>query len=301
MNDLERKDTLLAQQFDFIYTYLERSDEYKKHIQYFFNYLERESYKLSFNGFLAYWKYLNEEFDGGHFKVTTFNVRLCSAKRSITFLFEKSPYSTDMAKEFKLDRVLSSYKCKTKESKFVKKGTYLTPAEIREFIDKCPDTTISLLVEFIFKTACRISEVTNILLSDIKRINDHYEITIRGKGGKSRDIPVSVELVNKIKKHFKSKRYLFEHKYKGERGKYSSVSLTNRFNEYVHSVLKKDKETKFRCHTLRHSALTHLFRMSKDIKKTSLFAGHSSVMVTADLYVHGPFEYEELKEFYSGF
>ena len=302
-NEIQKRNMLLIQQYDYIEKNLNRSDSYKQQIKYFFDYLEEKSFNLSFPGFVDYYNFLDKQWIDGSYKTDTFNVRLCASKKAVKFLFEDSPYSNDMGKEFKLDKMLSNYKCREKESRYVSKDKYLTPAEIRTFIDNCSDKTISLLVEFLFNTACRISEVTNIRHSDISRINKHYEIVIRGKGKKSRTIPVSLELVDKIKKYYKSKTWLFEHEYKGQIKSYSPINLTNRVNKFALKIFddKKESDLRFRCHTLRHSALTYLYDKSKDIKKVSLMAGHSSTVITANLYVHSKFEYGELEEYYKSY
>ena len=66
------------------------------------------------------------------------------------------------------------------------------------------------MIEFLYSSALRISEMTNVKISNIKDFKQYYEIRIVGKGNKERKIKMKKNLIIKIKNHFRSNEYLFE-------------------------------------------------------------------------------------------
>ena len=63
----------------------------------------------------------------------------------------------------------------------------LSIEEINVLIEKA-DKKLSLMIEFLSKTGCRISEMINILLTDCTRKLKNYDIRVLGKGRKERTV-----------------------------------------------------------------------------------------------------------------
>lgn len=299
-NEIQVFDSLEQGAFSYLeshYLKLNRKS-YWKHVIPFKRFLEDNNYSLRFINFVNYYNHLDTMWRNNDIETTTFNCRLCSAKGAIKLL-AKSSFNKDIVKRFHLKELLDDYKAKKVSSKFISKDRYLSPEEVYKVIEKISNKTVSLAVEFIFHTALRASELTNLKLSNLEKINDHYIITVHGKGGKEGKIPVSAEVVDKIKTHFDSTIWLFEHTYLKKKRKFNPLCLTNNMYKQTERILGKDKAK--RIHSLRHSSLTYLFEKSNDLKKVSLFARHSSCGITADLYLHSAFEYDELKDYFEDF
>ncbi len=303
-NEIQIFDSLEINAFNYLENYYinQNRSSYWKHVEVFKNFLFDNNYSLRFIHFVDYYNHLDTLWRNAKIKSTTFNCWLCASKSSIKFL-AKSSFSKDIVKRFHLKEMLDDYKTKKGGSKFISKDKYLTSAEIKKVVNECSNKTVSLMLDFLYKTSLRISEVTNIRLSRIeKRISEkgipYYDITLPLKGNKEGHTIVSTGLIDNIKKHFKSEEYLFEHLYNGERRKFSSVCMTNKIEEQIKLVLGKSKK---RAHSIRHSSLNALYEKTKDLKKVSMRAHHSSSAITADLYLHGEFSYDELNEIYEDF
>ena len=299
-NEIQVFDSLEQSAFNYLenhYLKLNRKS-YWKHVLPFKRFLEDNNYSLRFINFVNYYNHLDTMWRNNDIETTTFNCRLCAAKGAIKLL-AKSSFNKDMVKRFHLKELLDDYKPKKVSDKSVTKKKYLSPEEVQKVIKESTNKTVSLAVEFVFHTALRVSELINLKLSNLERDNDHYIITVHGKGNKEGRVPVSAELVDRIKAHFGSTIWLFEHSYMGKRRKFNKLCLTNKVYEQTKNILGEKKAK--RIHSLRHSALMYLFEKSKDLKKVSLFARHSNCGITADLYLHSAFEYEELKDYFEVF
>ena len=294
-------DSLEVNAFNYLENHYKNQNRrsYWKHVEKFKNFLMNNNYSLRFIHFIDYYNYLDTLWREAKIKSNTFNCWLCASKSSIRFL-AKSSFSKDIIKRFHLKEMLDDYKTKKVNSKFIPKDKYLSIDEIKKVVNECPNKTVSLMLDFLYKTSLRISEAVNIRLSRIEKKTNmkgipYYDITLPLKGNKEGHTLVSLKLVDGIKKHFKSKDYLFEHKYKGKRKKFNPVSMTNKIEEQIMLVLNKPK---MRAHTIRHSSLNALYDKTKDLKKVSMRAHHSTSAITADLYLHGEFSYDELTEIY---
>jgi len=151
----------------------------------------------------------------------------------------------------------------------------------------CENTTIALMVEFLAYTGVRVSEMLNILLSDIKARRDRVDVRVIGKGGKERIVWVDKPLLERIRNHFSESKWLFEHTGK----QYSRVAVTNRIKYWGVKVLGRE----ITAHTLRHSFATHKLRQTRNLKGVSKYLGYATTSVTADLYVHEELAWEDIE------
>lgn len=261
-------------------------DDYADDAEKFVNFLRDNGYGISFEGLKAYAEYLDSEIDGKRLSANTYNKRLIGAKSRLRFLFKHSPESFDVLKRYQFEEALKELKVKKINSSAVGDDDILTPEEVEKLITESDDTTVRLMIEFLYATGVRITEMLNILLSDIKRSNGKYTINIRGKGNKERAVFAGKELVDRIKRHFKGTTYLFEHHGKS----YNRISITNRIKAQGKIVLSKS----ISAHTLRHSFATHMLQKTNNLKGVSKYLGHSSTSTTADLYVHSELSWEDL-------
>ncbi|MBA7645333.1 Tyrosine recombinase XerC [subsurface metagenome] len=245
---------------------------------------------LNLGSLLDYAEYLDQEHDGKRYSANTFNKRIIGAKQRIKSIMHQ-PGVTEIMR-FKLQETLDSIKLKKINSQTVEEAKTLTPEEIRQLIEGCTDKTVSLMIEFLFySTAARVSEMLNVLLSDMTKHkgkrDEYYAIRILGKGGKERFVVTTKDLVDRIRKYFKGKKWLFEHSGK----RYNSISITQRINFQALRVLGKDATA----HTFRHSWATNEVRKHPGrIKAISTYLGHSAVSTTLSMYVHDSFSPEEI-------
>lgn len=150
-----------------------------------------------------------------------------------------------------------------------------------------------LIVEILYQTGIRRAELCGLLLENV---NFHKnELKIIGKGNKTRLVPISEKLSQRIEKYIKEERkpipeaenYLLltpRGKKLYEKFVYSVV------NSYLSRVTLKDKKSP---HMLRHSFATHILNNGAEISKVKSLMGHSSLSST-QVYTHA--DIEQLKE-----
>jgi site-specific recombinase XerD len=128
----------------------------------------------------------------------------------------------------------------------------------------------------IYSAGLRISELTNLKISDIQ--SDRALIFIRdAKGGKDRNSILgkkTIEILREYYIKYKPETYLFEGK-KGE--KYSVTSIRQIFKK---ALKKANINKEATVHTLRHSFATHLLEKGTNLRYIQTLLGHSSSKTT---------------------
>lgn len=139
------------------------------------------------------------------------------------------------------------------------------------------------ILELIYSTGIRVSELVNMDVSDIDFVNE--EIKVLGKGEKERIIPVGSVALNILHCYIKELKkidtsgVLFINKNKKR--------LTQRFVELMIKKYAKMSgiEKKVTPHTLRHSFATHLLDRGADLRSVQELLGHSNLSTT-QIYTH---------------
>ncbi len=170
----------------------------------------------------------------------------------------------------------------------------LTVEEITKLIEagKDPSQSISLrdylLLELLYSTGARVSEVVGINLSDISEnvVNGEsiWVLKLRGKGGKERIVPLGTYAKSAIDDYLVRTRPSLLKKlnenalFLNNRGtRLSRVSAW----EIVKSAAEKSGLTsKVTPHVFRHSYATHLLDGGADIRVVQELLGHASVTTT---------------------
>ena len=135
------------------------------------------------------------------------------------------------------------------------------------------------IIDFMYSTACRVSELTDVKISDID-FDDNF-VKLQGKGSKQRIVPIGSELNEtlqsylKIRKEFENNEsFLFISKNKKKLDRSAvfrlikKTALISGINSSVHP------------HTFRHSAATHMLEAGCDLRTLQEFLGHTSVSTT---------------------
>lgn len=156
---------------------------------------------------------------------------------------------------------------------------YLHEQEINQLINQS-SPKLSLLIETMFVTGCRISELTGIRWRDIRTSKHEAVITVLGKGNKIRTVYISQSLLTRIKNEFNSKVYLFENR---NQHRLDASNLWKKIKKSGYDVLQREIHP----HLIRHSTANYLLKKKgKSAKYVSKYLGHSTPAVTLDMYVH---------------
>jgi integrase len=155
---------------------------------------------------------------------------------------------------------------------------YLSLAQVKQLILQSNPAT-GLMVEFLFKTGCRISELTAIRLQDVK-LQESVQIKLIGKGSKQRSVFIDLNLYKRIRSEFKGLYYLFEN---SRHHQYDRSNLFRQIKAAGKRILKRDIHP----HLLRHSTANYLLKdCGKSPKYVSQFLGHSDPAITQAMYIH---------------
>ncbi len=143
-----------------------------------------------------------------------------------------------------------------------------------------------LLLEMLYDTGCRVSELASIQLKDMDR--NERKIRILGKGGKERIVYYGEYTQDTLKEYLMDRELLLENKKSDYLfvAKNSSKITTRRIAQILDSIMElvaiKNNVTP---HTLRHTFATHLLNNGADLRSVQELLGHSSLSTT-QIYTH---------------
>ncbi|MCH2188731.1 tyrosine-type recombinase/integrase [Candidatus Gracilibacteria bacterium] len=175
---------------------------------------------------------------------------------------------------------------------------FLTQEELeRIFAQPKTDTLIGArdiaIMETIYSTGLRISELTSLNISDINL--ERKEFGVRGKGRKLRVVYLTDRAVEVIQKYLQKRQDHFSplfirhnSKIEDEIGTDDEDMRLSRF--FITSMIKKYAGKAFilknvSAHTLRHSFATTLLGAGADIRSIQEMLGHASI-TTTQVYTH---------------
>ena len=143
------------------------------------------------------------------------------------------------------------------------------------------------IIEVLYGTGIRVSELTELKLSNIFFNENILKVT--GKGNKERFVPLGKIASIEIKKYL-----IYRDKLKIN-SKFSDILFLNRYGrQLTRSMIFKiisdsykriGPDKKISPHTLRHSFATHLLKNGADLRTIQLILGHESI-TTTEIYTH---------------
>ncbi len=238
---------------------------------------EDDFLKLTISHFKQYVNYLSKNFSSSsHCR------KLSSVKNFFLYL-----YDLELVKTTPVD-LIDFPKLPKKIPKF------LTESEVNDLIEKSYEDKsfkglrTSLLIEILYATGIRVSELVSISLGDIS--DDYYSIIVKGKGGKQRIVPLFgkvrvvlkkyVILLNQLKQPKKS-LFLFPSNSKlGHLTRNRFFQILKNLGEKINLDFKRISP-----HVLRHSFASHLLSRGVDLRIIQESLGHKDISTT-QIYTH---------------
>ena len=143
------------------------------------------------------------------------------------------------------------------------------------------------MLELMYSSGLRVSELINLTVNDIDLINS--SVRIFGKGSKERIVPLNDYAIEALNNYISNhRRSLFKH------GENNYLFLNNHGNKMTRQgffktlqKIAKEKGIKSELspHTLRHSFATHLLKHGADLRSIQELLGHSDISTT-QIYTH---------------
>jgi len=152
----------------------------------------------------------------------------------------------------------------------------LSKKEVLDIINACKNIKHKLIIQTLYCSGLRVSEVINLKINDIDF--DRKSIHIKdAKGAKDRITIISKVVLKNIEKYlaeFKPLKYLFE----SNRG---GIMTTRTIQVIVSQSAKKANLSKpVSPHSFRHSFATHLLESGLDIRYIQALLGHARLETT---------------------
>ena len=211
--------------------------------------------------------------------VQTRNQRLACIKSFYKYVQSNEP---DL---FNTCSLILSIKNKKVPNKII---SYFSEDEIRiiiNYLNNSKDLKKLTMICVLYETGARVSEFTNIKLSDLN-LSDNASITLYGKGNKTRIVPISQELVKLINKYLKEiyinydDDHLFYSNYQKKYSRYSINKLVTVLINKIKINHKNYFKGKYHPHSFRHTKATHLYNNGTPLLYIMEFLGHSTVSST---------------------
>lgn len=152
----------------------------------------------------------------------------------------------------------------------------ITPFDYR---NKC-------MLELLYGTGLRISELLNLTINDVDTIN--CIVRSIGKGDKERIVPINDYIIESLKEYLNIRPLLLKNKTTKELFLNSNGSKLTRvgfFKVLKKILLEKGLDYNISPHTLRHSFATHLLEYGADLRVIQEMLGHSDISTTR-IYTH---------------
>lgn len=242
-----------------IYKYLEYIES--KHIN--------NALNIKYENILDYLKYL----DNNNYKVSSIARKITSIKSFHKYLSETNN--------------IEDVSLKINIPKFYRKlPNILTIEEVDYLLDinlKSPfDYRNKAMLELMYSSGLRVSELINLKLSDIDLDNNY--VRCFGKGNKERIVPIGEVAIEYLKIYINEYRdsmkkgYYTENIFLNNHGK--NITRQGFFLIIKQIAKEKDIDKNITPHMLRHSFATHLLNNGADLRTIQEMLGHANLSTT---------------------
>ncbi|MCX6804199.1 MAG: tyrosine-type recombinase/integrase [Candidatus Diapherotrites archaeon] len=153
----------------------------------------------------------------------------------------------------------------------------LTKDEIRLLFENTHFGRNRLMLQFMYGSGCRVSEVVSMKIEELNF--KEKTATIRGgKGNKDRMIILSKDWIHGVKKYLNRKKIKSEFVFSKKNGKRITTDTVQRIVRKAAAKAGINKHVTPHC--LRHSYATHLLEAGTNIRYIQSLLGHSSLNTT---------------------
>ncbi len=230
--------------------------------------------KITKKDILDYLEYLSKE----GISTTSIARKLTTIKNFHSFLYQREFIDSDVASSIERPKLRKAL------------PKVLTIEEVDRLLD-VPLNTIfdyrdKAMLELMYATGLRVSELLNLTLNDI----DFENCIVRcmGKGKKERIIPIGEYVLDSMKQYLEKRPKLYlmkrdDHLFLNNHGK--GLSRSSFFKMIKHRLKLCNINIDISPHTLRHSFATHMIEHGSDLRVVQELLGHSDISTTR-VYTH---------------
>jgi len=142
-----------------------------------------------------------------------------------------------------------------------------------------------LIIHLLRYTGCRVSELVNIQITDVAFILN--SVTLHGKGGKLREVPIRSDVVELIKNYLKGERK--QSQFSDNPYLLVSQRSAKLCRDAVATMLEQIGQTlaiEINPHKWRHTFCSRLVHQKVPLTTIAKLAGHASINTTSSYYVN---------------
>jgi integrase/recombinase XerC len=155
-----------------------------------------------------------------------------------------------------------------------------------------PDIRDKAMFELAYSSGLRLAELVSLDLPHADTIRREAEVTVTGKGGKTRSVPVGAKARAAIEAWLQARALLARAEvpalFVGARGERIAAGVVRaRLGQWA---IRAGLPVHVHPHVLRHSFATHVLQSSGDLRAVQEMLGHSSISTT-QVYTHLDFQY----------
>ena len=219
-------------------------------------------------------KYIKYLFDQD-FKSSSVNRKISSIKAYFIFLKKKKYIDVIPTEDIPIPKQNKNLPNSMSERDVETLLSCINTKKDIEILDKA-------MVELLYATGVRVSELINIKFSNIDM--NRNVVRVLGKGSKERLIPFGEQAHDSIAKYLLIRgKSQSKELFLSNRGKIlSRVSFWNRVKVYL---IRCNLKSNISPHTLRHAFATHLLNRGADLRSVQMLLGHSDLSTT-QIYTH---------------
>lgn len=173
---------------------------------------------------------------------------------------------------------------------------YLGEAEVELLIEAAHRHTgadglrLAALIEMLYATGLRVTELVGLPMG--ARSRDGRILTVTGKGGKERIVPMSEPAMDALDAYLKVRDGFLAGRAKGSKAVFPSRGKSGHLTRARFGQLLKElaleagiEPTRVSPHVLRHSFASHLLAHGADLRTLQQMLGHSDI-ATTQIYTH---------------
>ena len=213
----------------------------------------------------------------------TINRKIASIKAFYKYLITREKIKNNPLKK------IPSLKKERKLPKFIKEDEMIMMFDKSRFKNNILDMRNLLILELLYGTGIRLSELINLKINDFNIKKD--QIKVLGKRNKERIIPVNKNIKLQIDKYLKLRQNQNDNRCE-------FLITTSKFQKsypmLIYRIVKENllkiiNSEKYNPHLLRHTFATHLVNKGANINAIKDLLGHSSLAAT-QIYTHNSIE-----------
>ena len=172
----------------------------------------------------------------------------------------------------------------------------LSPDAARQLLDRAAETPFDCrdkaMFELFYSSGLRLAELISLDAADAARMRRDAELTVTGKGSKTRTVPVGAKALDALDAWLAVRE---QHASPGEgalfvgaRGRRIAPSTVQA--QLRRWALRAGVADKVHPHVLRHSFASHVLQSSGDLRAVQEMLGHASISTT-QVYTHLDFQH----------